>query len=148
MLFTVHGNGLSYAKPFNALSKMPLEPEVNPHIDSITEYAELANRTLAPAVRIHWKDIVLNASTGLASETGEVNEIIKKHFFHGHPLDQDMRDHMKKELGDVIWYWALMCFAFGFDPANVLGTNIAKLKARYPEGFETTRSITRAEGDI
>lgn len=92
--------------------------------------------------------MALNAVLGLSSETGEINEIVKKWLFHGHPMTKDVLIHIEKELGDASWYWALACYTFNLDPAEVLATNIAKLKARYPNGFEVERSINRAPGDI
>jgi NTP pyrophosphatase (non-canonical NTP hydrolase) len=117
-------------------------------IDSITEYAKLANITLADRVRANTMLTELNAATGIASEAGEINEITKKRYFHDHPNTGETIKHMEKELGDLIWYWALMCFSYNLEPAQVLQTNIDKLKARYPEGFSTERSMNRAEGDI
>lgn len=84
----------------------------------------------------------------MASEMGEVAEILKKHFFHGHPMDEATRVHLQKELGDMQWYWAVMNHAFSMDPAETLQININKLIARYPEGFSTERSLNRAPGDI
>lgn len=125
-------------------------------LDSINAYAGLANRTLADNVRDGsvvqtWPEnaaMALNATTGLASEGGEIAEIVKKWLFHGHPMDEAKLEHLKKELGDSQWYWVLTCWAFNFDPAEILAMNIEKLKARYPDGFETERSINRKEGDI
>lgn len=92
--------------------------------------------------------MMLNATSGLSSESGEINEIVKKWLFHGHPMDEASRIHMMKELGDLAWYFVLMCYALNEEPAEVLGVNIEKLKARYPNGFETEKSINRAPGDI
>lgn len=135
-------------------ARYPAQPA---HMDSIREYTELANRTLADDVRRNDLSVlqaepmamaILNAASGLASEAGEVNELVKKRFFHNHPWTEDTQAHLKKELGDVAWYWALTCWTHGLDPADVLATNIAKLKARYPEGFSTERSVNRAPGDL
>lgn len=117
-------------------------------VDSISEYQKLALRTLAPDVAADHFKVCMNALSGLMSESGEVAEILKKHFFHGHPMNDASRVHLKKELGDLMWYWALMCYAFDFDPAEILAINITKLIARYPEGFSTERSLNRAPGDI
>lgn len=125
-------------------------------IDDINVYAGLANRTLADNVRdgsiiYTWPPhaaMALNAASGLASEGGEINEIIKKWLFHGHPMDEATETHLKKELGDAQWYWVLACYAMNFDPAEILAMNINKLQARYPNGFETERSMNRAPGDI
>ena len=82
---------------------------------------------------------------GLAGEAGETLDMIKKWIFHEKDLD---REHLKKELGDVMWYRAMICYSFGFDLDEILQMNIDKLKARYPEGFDTKRANHRAEGDI
>jgi NTP pyrophosphatase (non-canonical NTP hydrolase) len=92
---------------------------------------------------MHW-----NAVSGLTSEVGEISEIFKKAYFHGHPWTDETTIHLKKELGDLLWYVMLMCYANNYNPAEILQINIDKLKARYPEGFETQRSINRAEDDI
>ena len=88
---------------------------------------------------------IINASLGLSGEVGELNDMIKKAIFHSHPID---RMKVEKEIGDIIWYVALMCESFGFDMDEVMELNIAKLKARYPKGFDTERSLNRAEGDV
>ena len=77
---------------------------------------------------------LLTAGIGLSSETGELNEIIKKIFFQGKELSADNVFHMKRELGDVIFYWIQACIALGFDPNDVIAENERKLTARYPNG--------------
>lgn len=88
---------------------------------------------------------IINASFGLSGETGELNDMIKKTIFHGHSLDLEK---VKKEIGDVMWYVAMMCESFGFEMDEVMQMNIDKLKARYPEGFSEYDSQHRKEGDI
>lgn len=117
-------------------------------IDNIGIYMMLANKTLSGRVRESWKETMLNAATGIASEGGEINELIKKHFFHFHPMNYDTIAHLRKEVGDAFWYLALICHAMRWEPAVVLAVNIAKLKARYPEGFDPERSLHRAPGDV
>ncbi len=80
---------------------------------------------------------------GLAGEAGEVADLIKKHLSQGHPLDLAK---VKKELGDILWYAAKGCHVLGFSMDEVAQENIAKLKARYPEGFSVERSLNRKEG--
>ena len=58
------------------------------------------------------------------------------------------REHLAKELGDVAWYLAVSADALGYTLEEVLEMNVEKLRARYPEGFEIERSLTRKEGDI
>lgn len=88
---------------------------------------------------------VINASLGLSGETGELNDMIKKTIFHGHELEEEK---VKKELGDIMWYVAMMCESFGFEMEDIMQMNIDKLKARYPEGFSEWDSQHRKEGDI
>jgi NTP pyrophosphatase (non-canonical NTP hydrolase) len=73
---------------------------------------------------------------------------MKKIFFQGKEMNEDNRFHMKRELGDVLWYWVQGCLALGFTPEEVMDENINKLEQRYPDGFEVSRSERRAEGDI
>lgn len=118
-------------------------------IHSLDDYMLLACRTLAPDVAADEFKTMMNAATGMGSETGEVLEILKKRFFHGHPRTPESDVHLQKELGDQLWYWALMCRVHGFKPSQIAAMNIQKLRARYPEGFLTTeRSINRAANDI
>lgn len=92
---------------------------------------------------------LLTAGIGLASETGELNEIIKKMFFQGKPLNADNVFHMKRELGDIIWYWVNACSALGLDPNEVIDENVRKLESRYPGGhFDAHYSENRKEGDL
>lgn len=89
------------------------------------------------------------ASTGLASEGGEFSEIVKKILFHGKEYNADNVFHMKRELGDIIWYWMNACIALGFDPNEVIAENVTKLEARYPGGkFSVWHSENRQVGDI
>lgn len=93
--------------------------------------------------------LLLTAGIGLASEGGEFNEIVKKMFFQGKPLNDDNVFHMKRELGDIMWYWINACTALGFDPNEVIAENVEKLKARYPGGeFNVWHSENRKEGDL
>lgn len=88
---------------------------------------------------------ILNASLGLSGEVGELNDMIKKWIFHEKPID---KMHLKKEIGDVCWYIAMMCEAWGFNLEQIMQLNINKLKERYPEGFDVVRANNRKDGDI
>lgn len=93
--------------------------------------------------------LLITGGIGLASESGEFNEIIKKILFQGKPLNEDNIMHMKKELGDCIWYWINACRALNLDPNDVIQENIKKLESRYPGGkFNAYYSENRKEGDI
>jgi NTP pyrophosphatase (non-canonical NTP hydrolase) len=93
--------------------------------------------------------LLMTASTGLGSEGGEFQEIVKKIFFQGKPLNEENIFHMKRELGDIAWYWANACNALGLDPNEVLAENVNKLESRYPGGkFDAHYSENRKEGDL
>ena len=93
--------------------------------------------------------LLLTAALGLASETGEFCEIPKKIYFQGKPLNEDNLFHMKRELGDIMWYWINACRALRLDPNDVIAENVNKLKARYPGGeFDVHYSENRREGDL
>lgn len=110
---------------------------------SPNEYQKLAMRTCSiPYDRKD--DMVRHGVFGLCSEAGEVSGIFQKEY-QGHSIDPE---HLKKELGDCLWMIAEICEAYGFTIEDVMQLNIDKLKARYPEGFDTEHSLHRAEGDI
>lgn len=88
---------------------------------------------------------VFNACLGLSGEVGELNDMIKKWIFHEKPFDEV---HAKKELGDVLWYVAMMCHSFGWDLDEIMQMNVDKLKARYPQGFDVELANNRKEGDV
>jgi len=91
---------------------------------------------------------LLTAALGLGSETGEFVEIVKKMFLQGKPPSEDNIFHMKRELGDIMWYWATACAALDLDPYEVISENQEKLASRYGEKFEVQRSEVRKEGDL
>ena len=91
---------------------------------------------------------LLTAALGLGSETGEFVEIVKKMFLQGKPPSEENIFHMKRELGDIMWYWVTACAALGLDPYEVISENQEKLAARYGEKFEVQRSEIRKDGDL
>ena len=91
---------------------------------------------------------LLTAALGLGSETGEFVEIVKKMVLQGKPASDDNIFHMKRELGDIMWYWTTACASLGLDPFEVISENQKKLEARYGEKFEIKRSEVRKEGDL
>lgn len=108
---------------------------------TINEYQKLAQRT---ANTKRPSDKLENACLGLAGECGEVCDVLKKALFQGHALD---RTHMIEELGDCAWYLAEAASGLGVSLEDILLQNIAKLKRRYPAGFDPERSMNRAEMD-
>lgn len=93
--------------------------------------------------------LLLTAAIGLGSECGELQEIVKKIFFQGKPFTEEYRFHMKRELGDIIWYWINACKALDLDPNDVIAENVVKLQSRYPDGkFDVYYSENRRQGDL
>mgnify|MGYP003321729347 FL=1 len=91
---------------------------------------------------------LLTASIGISAESGEFMEIVKKMIFQGKPANDDNLEHLKIELGDIMWYVAQACMALEVDMNDVLDTNIKKLEKRYPDGhFAEFYSENRKKGD-
>ena len=102
---------------------------------------------------VHGPDInvplLLTACLGLAAEGGEFIEVPKKMFFQGKPLTEAEVFHLKRELGDVMWYWINACRALNLDPNEVIAENVRKLESRYPGGsFDAFYSENRKPGDL
>ena len=120
-----------------------------------SEYQTLAMRTndgknkdrLIEVLDYPGRDVagILDGCFGLSGETGELIDMVKKWVFHRKPLDED---HAKKELGDVLWYCAMIAHSFGWDLDEVMQLNIDKLRARYPEGFDIAHANHRKDGDV
>lgn len=106
----------------------------------VDKYQELAMRTLNP--EIDKKELILNAAMGLCGESGEVIDLVKKHHFQGHDLDDEK---LIKELGDVAWYLAEAATSLNVNLSEILEKNIKKLENRFPDGFNSNRSINRGE---
>lgn len=102
------------------------------------EYQELAARTLNSDITHN--EMLSMLSMGLAGESGEVVDLLKKHVYHQHRLDIGK---LKKELGDVLWYIAGLSTVYGIPLSAIAEININKLKERYPDGFSVERSINR-----
>lgn len=108
-------------------------------------YTDMALKTLNKDV-FEQRDLLLNASLGLSGEVGEVNDIIKKYMYHGHKLDNDTKEKVILELGDVCWYVALMAWAIDKTKfEDVLNRNLEKLDKRYQGEFSTEKSVNRKD---
>lgn len=93
--------------------------------------------------------LLMTGGIGMASEGGEFNEIIKKCVFQGKPMNEETVFHMKRELGDIAWYFVNACRAIGEDANDVIAENVRKLEARYPGGqFDVHYSENRKAGDL
>ena len=108
----------------------------------VIQYQELAARTINPTlINEQLRD---HALKGMVGEIGEINSIYQK-VYQGHEFDEE---HVKKELGDLLWVIAEYCTAWGWNLDDICQMNIDKLRARLPNGFKVDKSIHRAEGDI
>ena len=132
--------------------------------DFLTDYQEFVDEVSSDATRninnsfIDALDIVdeqgvepsrlLTAGIGLSGEVGEFNDIVKKCVFQGKELDDDVVNHLRSELGDIMWYVAQGCIALDTTIEEIIDINTAKLKDRYPGGFDEFRSDNRDEDDI
>lgn len=91
---------------------------------------------------------LITAGIGLSAESGEFAEVVKKLVFQGKPLTDDVIFHLKRELGDILWYVSAACDALDTNFAEIILMNIEKLSARYPAGFDIMKSENREYGDI
>jgi len=92
---------------------------------------------------------LMTAAFGISAEAGEFTEVVKKMFLQGKPYNEENVFHLKRELGDIMWYIAQACMALDTNIEEVLQMNYEKLSARYPEGtFDVWRSENRKEGDL
>ena len=107
-----------------------------------SEYQLLASRTINNDLTK--KEQEMHALHGLVGEIGELHSLYQK-IYQGHSFD---KQHAMSELSDMLWFIAEYCTAMGWSLDDVMQYNIDKLIARYPDGFETDKSLHRAEGDI
>lgn len=107
------------------------------------EYQQLAMRTSNKALSVD--EHIINGALGLAGESGEVADMVKKYKMQGHALDVE---HLAFELSDCLWYIAETATAIGYDMETIMQMNIDKLRKRYPEGFDSERSQHRDKGDV
>jgi len=91
---------------------------------------------------------LITAAMGICAEGGEFTEVVKKCVFQGKPMDEHTMYHLKRELGDIMWYIAQGCIALEVPLEDIIWMNIEKLEARYPNGFEQFRSENRKDGDV
>jgi NTP pyrophosphatase (non-canonical NTP hydrolase) len=91
---------------------------------------------------------LLTGAVGISAEAGEFMEIVKKMIFQGKPANEDNIEHLKIELGDILWYVAQACLALNISLEELTDMNIKKLSKRYPEGmFDAYYSENRAADD-
>ena len=92
---------------------------------------------------------LITAALGMGAESGEFTEVVKKIVFQGKPVNEDNIFHMKRELGDIMWYVAQACMSLDTTIDEIIEMNVEKLQARSPGGsFDVHHSENRAEGDV
>jgi NTP pyrophosphatase (non-canonical NTP hydrolase) len=102
------------------------------------EYEAAASRTLNR--KLSEREQLLDAAAGLAEEGGEVLGLVRKHAFQAHPLKVE---ELEKELGDALWCLSVVARGAGLSLERVAAANVAKLRARYPDGYTDTASLER-----
>ncbi len=117
--------------------------------DSSKDFVYLADRLVELDRKGASIERLTTAGVGLAAESGEFLEIVKKMVFQGKPWDDANREHLIIELGDVMWYVAQACMALDISFDEVIERNVKKLEKRYPGGkFDIHYSEVRAEDDL
>ena len=117
--------------------------------DSSKDFVYLADRLVELDQKGANIERLTTAGVGLAAESGEFLEIVKKMVFQGKPWNDDNRKHLIIELGDVMWYVAQACMALDISFDEVIEGNIKKLEKRYPGGhFDIHDSENRAADDL
>ena len=110
-------------------------------IEQIDHYQQSALRTApAPGARVNTDADLLHGAIGVATESGELLDAIKKHIFYGKALDVV---NLREEIGDVMWYLAILCRATGTNMSDVASVNIEKLRLRYPDKFDAKQALNR-----
>ena len=117
--------------------------------EASSDYAALLRRLTEPEVADCDVPHLLTAAVGMSAEAGEFTEVVKKVIFQGKPWNEDNAFHLKRELGDILWYVAQACMALDTNFDEIMEMNVDKLKARYPGGeFDVHYSENRKEGDL
>jgi NTP pyrophosphatase (non-canonical NTP hydrolase) len=135
---TKHVDFEKYKQFVNEVTSQPSKGHT-PFIDRLMELHENG----LPTERL------LTAAVGMSAEAGEFTEIMKKIIFQGKPVNDDNLFHLKRELGDIMWYVMQACIGLDVSLEEIVEMNVEKLLSRYPEGaFDVYFSENRKEGDL
>ena len=135
---TKHVDFEKYKQFVNEVTSQPSKGHT-PFIDRLMELHENG----LPTERL------LTAAVGMSAEAGEFTEIMKKIIFQGKPINDDNLFHLKRELGDIMWYVMQACIGLDVSLEEIVEMNVEKLLSRYPEGaFDVYFSENRKEGDL
>ena len=146
-------NQRKHSKDLNSNMTIDLNKYVE-FVDTTTskpskEFPEFADRLNDLKIQGFPTERLLTAAVGMSAEAGEFTEIVKKIVFQGKPVNQENLFHLKRELGDIMWYVSQACIGLDISLEEVIQMNFEKLSARYPEGaFSIERSENRVEGDL
>lgn len=148
------------SKPSGLLDKLTREGAIVPNeaesrkirarYYTATYYQHEASRTLIPKPDFTLTEeelMILWNIDGLTGEVGELMNRIKKAIWHRHGMDEQFKKEVKEELGDIAWYFAALCTKLGFEMGEVLLDNTDKLKKRFPNGYEQTKTVTGNRAD-
>jgi len=101
------------------------------------QYSEFLKRLHNLEVEGFPTERLLTAAVGMSAEAGEFTEVVKKMIFQGKPVNEENLFHLKRELGDIMWYVSQACIGLDISIEEVIQMNFEKLSARYPEGTFT-----------
>ena len=117
--------------------------------DESRDFLALSDRLVALDEKGANIERLMTGAIGINAEGGEIMEIVKKTVFQGKPWNEDTAYHIKRELGDVMWYVMQCIIALETTLDEVIDMNVDKLKKRYPGGeFDPWYSENRQEGDL
>ena len=128
--------------------------EYTDFVDKVTSEASKSSGKMSERIDyLNSKNVevsrLFTAGIGLSGEVGEFNEIIKKIMFQAKTFDSVTHEHMKKELGDIMWYVTQACLALKVDLSDVIIANKEKLSKRFPEKkFSVKENEERKLGDV
>jgi NTP pyrophosphatase (non-canonical NTP hydrolase) len=116
--------------------KLALRTEKTPAIVDFDKYRQATETAIEPTRM----DRLIHAALGVCTEAGELQDALKRHLIYGKDFDPT---NVMEECGDLLWYIALALHATGYTMGEAMARNIAKLRARYPEGFTEAQALTR-----
>lgn len=88
---------------------------------------------------------LVHAALGLTTEVGELVDPIKKYCIYGRAIDLNTEKNIKEEIGDILWYLAIIVNHYGFSFQDIMRENIHKLRIRYPEQWSQEAALARAD---
>lgn len=129
--------------PYGYVSLIDDTPQRHTTEMTLPQYQAASKRTMPQPIALDGdKSLLAYLTLGIAGETGEIVEHLKKFVWHNHELN---KGYIQKEVGDVFWYLSALCSVVGLDLEDVARVNVEKLKLRYPDGYSHERSQNRTD---